>query len=428
MTCLVGVVDSLLNGSGLDSCQETALFLNGEEQLPAFLGDGHSQLFHEVAAAADIHDLVKVALLLEQQLLVACYTLCEIRRNLVGSVKRSNHHRVNACESGTHGLGLRAEHIHIAVEHRLVVGRGSCVDAHLAGALALGVILLNNLSPEHTGCAELGNLHEVVAADAHVELDFLGGEVNGNAGLHHLVEVFLTPGEGVAQLLIDVGTAVAEQVAVNHHATQVGEVLQLLYQLRHVGQQHSGVLALHQHTLDGVETDAADNLGLVVALLLVVGHNQISQLQHVTLAGAEAHLHAVAADAAQQRLDELCVQVFSVETEAERVNTLVQDVESLCVGFLRVCDNDVLANIPDIVVFFVAADEGKLAREGVHCGQLVHVFLQIKRLHGESLRGSPHHFLLVVSALEVNLNLVTPFLTCRGGEVREELFFIFCHN
>ena len=288
--------------------------------------------------------------------------------------------------------------------------------------------MLHDLCPEHTCCTELGNLHEVVATDAHVELNLLGCEVNGNASLHHFIEVFLTPGEGVAQFLIDVGAAVVEQVAVHHHATQVGEVLQLLHELRHVGQEHRGILTLHQHSLNGVEADAADNLLAVVALLVVVSDKDVGQFEHVALAGAEAHLDDVAANAVKQRLDELGAHLVTGNAETEGVDAFVEDVQRLGVGFLGICDNDVLANVPLIVVLLVAAHEGELARKGVDGGQLVHVFLQIERLHGETFVGSPNHFLLVVSALEIDLNLVAPFLAGGGGEVREEFFFTICHS
>ena len=100
-----------------------------------------------------------------------------------------------------------------------------------------------------------------------------------------------------------------------------------------------------------------------------------------------------------------------MEAETDGVDAFVQDIQRLSVGFLGVGNNDVLANIPYVVVLLVAANEGELARKGVDGGQLVHVFLQVERLHGETFVGSPDHFLLVVSALEVYLNLVAPFLT-----------------
>ena len=103
-----------------------------------------------------------MTLLLEQELLVACDTLREIRRLLVGSVEWAHHDRVNTGEGGTHGLCLRAEQVDIAVEHSHIIERGGGIHAHLACTIALGLILLNNLCPEQTGSTELGNLHEVV--------------------------------------------------------------------------------------------------------------------------------------------------------------------------------------------------------------------------------------------------------------------------
>ena len=214
----------------------------------------------------------------------------------------------------------------------------------------------------------------------------------------------------------------------NHHATEVGEVLELLHELGHVGQEHRRVLTLHEHTLDGVETDAADNLFLVVALLRVVGYHDVGQLQYVTLTGAEAHLDAVAADAIEESLYERCAHLVARDAEAEGVDALVQDVQCLGVSLLGIVSLDVLTDVPLVVVLLVATDEGEFAGQRIDGSQLVHVLLQIERLHGETFVGSPHHFLLVVSALEVNLNLVAPFLAGRGGEVREEFFFTICHS
>ena len=77
--------------------------------------------------------------------------------------------------------------------------------------MALGLVGLDYLGPQHTCSAELGNLHEVVGADTHVELDFLGYLVGGNAGLGEGTHVFVTPSQCVTQLLI------AECAAVSKH-------------------------------------------------------------------------------------------------------------------------------------------------------------------------------------------------------------------
>ena len=151
----------------------------------------------------------------------------------------------------------------------------------------------------------------------------------------------------------------------HHHAAQLGIVLQLLHQLRHVGQHHCRVLALHQHTLDGVEAQAAYNLLLVVAHLVDVGHQQVGQLHSVAQAGAIAHLHAVQTDVLEQRFDKLGAQLSMTQLEADAVDALHQDVEGLLVSLRRVCHYDVLTNIPLVVVFLVATHEGEFARQRV---------------------------------------------------------------
>ena len=43
-------------------------------------------------------------------------------------------------------------------------------DEQLVGAVALGLVLLHDLAPQQACGANLGNLHEIGAADAHAQL------------------------------------------------------------------------------------------------------------------------------------------------------------------------------------------------------------------------------------------------------------------
>ena len=150
---------------------------------------------------------------------------------------------------------------------------------HLAGAVAFRLVLLHNLGPQHTGGTELGNLHEVVLAHAHVELDVLGCEGRLYAHLHHLVQVFVAPGQSVSQLLVDVGTAVVQCDAVHSHAPEVRVLLQCVDQLGSEGENGSCVLAFYEDFLNRVPVDAAAHLLLVVTLLLEISNEQLGQLK-----------------------------------------------------------------------------------------------------------------------------------------------------
>ena len=151
----------------------------------------------------------------------------------------------------------------------------------------------------------------------------------------------------------------------NHHATQVGIVLERLDEFWHHLQQRCGVLALLEHVVDGVKTYTAHNLLLVVALLLEIGHQQLSQLKGMFRTGAVTYLHDVKADILQQHLDKLSTHLVAAKAEAQRVNTLVQDVECLLVCFYWVIHLDVLADVPFVRVLLVATNKREFTWQSV---------------------------------------------------------------
>ncbi len=66
---------------------KSALLLNFEEELPRFAGDGHGEGLHIVAAAGRIDHFVEMALLFEEELLVAGNALGKFVGALVGGVE-----------------------------------------------------------------------------------------------------------------------------------------------------------------------------------------------------------------------------------------------------------------------------------------------------------------------------------------------------
>ena len=368
-----------------------------------------------------------MALFLQQQLLVASDALGELRGLLVRNVERSDDDAIDVSDSCRHGLGLCAQHVDIAVEEGEVVSAGGSADVHLGSLLVVGV-LLDDLSPQHASGTELGNLHEVDAADAEVELDATGSFFCRHAGFDEFIEILASPSQGVAKLLIDVSAAVVQEVGVDVDAAELRQLGESSDECGSELQGRRCVLALLEHLRDGIEVNAALELSEVVALLGEVSDESLGQLNAVALAGAEVQFNAVGADAVEQGCKILLVALVGRHVETEAVDALVQDVESLGVSSLGIDLFDVLTDKPLVVVLLVASDVRELARQGIHRCQLIDILLTIKRLHGETFVGSPYHFLLVVSALEVYLNLVAPFLAGRGGEVREEFFFTICHS
>ena len=426
----VGVVDGLLHGAGLGCGEESAFLFHREEQLPSFFSQRAGEFLHKIGTAGHVHDFVEVAFFLQQELLVAGDALSKVGRGLVGCVERGHHDRVHARQGGTHGFRLAAEHVDVAVEHRHIISSSGGIDLHLASTVAelvlacvLAVlarayrfVLLDDVGPQHAGCAELGDFHEVNAADAEIELDFLGGQRSRDAGFHHLREILVAPCQRVAQFLVGVSTRVAERVGIHRDATELRERCQHLYQFGQLSEERRGVLALGENLLHGVEADAARERFRVVALLVEISGQQLGQFQCVSLAGAEVQFHCVGLDAFEQGGDEVRAELLAGHFEAQRSDAFVQQVECLGVGLAGICRINVLAHVPAVVVFLVASQVGKLAGQGVGLRHAFEIFAAVKRFHVEPFVGPPHHFLLIVRSLQIHLDFVHPFLAGKSSK------------
>ena len=304
------------------------------------------QLLYVVRTRRRVYDLVEVALFFQKQLLVAGYTLRELGRFLVYGVERGNHDGVNTSQSGAHRLRLCTQQVDIAVKHCLVIGCCGGIDNHLARAVALRLILLHDFGPQQTCRTELGNLHEIVFRYTHVEFDAPCRQIHVYSRLYELMQVFITPGQCISQLLHDVCTRVVQSLRVHHDTTHVGIIFQLLHEYGSRGKQRCGVLASDHHLLDRVEAYSTDDLLLVVAFFLEICSENVGQFEHMTLTSAEADFHDVATDSVEKGLYKLRVYLVAVKPETERVDTSVKDVESLGIGFCRIVGDDVLAHIP----------------------------------------------------------------------------------
>ena len=144
----------------------------------------------------------------------------------------------------------------------------------------------------------------------------------------------------------------------------------------------------------------------------------------MALTGLEVQFHDFEVDAVEERFDGFLADHVARDMETDRVNTLVQDVESLCVGSLRIIHFDVLAHKPQVVVFLVATNEREFAWQRVNRFQALQVFATIEGLHVEAFVGSPNQLLLEVRTFQIDLDFIEPFLTSRRNELREQFFSI----
>ena len=170
---------------------------------------------------------------------------------------------------------------------------------HLASAVALGFVLLHNLSPEHTGGTELGDFHEVVLAHAHIELDALGSLSGIHASLGQDVQIFGTPCECITKFLIDVSTSIVQRYSVDIDALVAWQFNQRFNERLGAFEHGRHILALAEHLADGVEVDAALQLCQWVVLSLEVLHQDLCQFHAMTLASLEVQLHILRQDAVE---------------------------------------------------------------------------------------------------------------------------------
>ena len=428
--CSIGValvvrsVDGFGDATLQRLCQESASLLHSEEQLPSLLGNGVCQMLYGIRTTGDVDQLVEVCLLLQQQLLVAGNTLGKVRRYLVRLIKRGDDDGIDIGNGCRHRLCLRAQQIDIAVEQRLVVLRSIGTHVHLASAVALWLILLHYLGPQQTGSTELGYLHEIVFRHTHIELHALGSLSRFHAGLGEDIQVLSTPGQSIAQLLVDVGTGI-----VQHHAVDVDTLVtrQLGKSIdKRLGklQNSRHILAFAHDFADRIEVDATLQLSKRVVLLLEVSHQYLGQLDTMALAGGEVQLYILRQYAIEQRCNELCVDIFAGNSEAQRVDTLVQDVQRLGVGSLGISSIDVLTHKPQVVVFLVSTYERKFAWQRIDSLQVLQVLTAIERLYVKAFIGSPYQAFLEVCPFEVYFNFVKPLLGGWRSKLSKEFLFV----
>ena len=256
VTLSSGLIDLALDFTGGEESGETAIILDLVEEFPSLSGDRSGKIFDIIRTAGGVNDLIEVRLLAEEHLLISSDTFAELIRALVAAVEGKSFDRIDTCESGAHSFGHRAEEVDMRIEESLVELAGNSVNMHLASAHALGVVSLNDLRPEHTSGAELGELHEIIGRDAHIELDAAAHFNGGDTGFGHHGHPLSAPSEGITEFLSDISSGIVEHKAIYGEAA---EIIDILYDFEEFLTDFSGILgeldAMAEESLEGVIID-----------------------------------------------------------------------------------------------------------------------------------------------------------------------------
>ena len=148
----------------------------------------------------------------------------------------------------------------------------------------------------------------------------------------------------------------------------------------------------------------------------------------MTLAGVEIHLHDITENAVKQLLDEISTYRITWDCKRKGVDTLVQNVESLCIGSLGIRSVDFLTYIPQIIVFLVSTNEWEFVWHGIRSLQFLYVLTAVERLHTKAFICLPYQAFLEIRTLEVNLDFVKPLLGGRCRKLGKEFLFVISHN
>ena len=423
---LGGLLHLVLHISFAEGLAVAAHLLNLHEVLPGAFGNLVGEVLDIVAAGGRVSNLVKVALLFQQQLLVAGNAVAEVVGLLVGVVEGQHRDAVGTGDAGRHGLGGRTQHVDVGVVERLVPFAGGGVDEELVGAVAFGFVLFHDFAPQQAGGTDFCHLHEVGAADAEVHQDIAGGTLHLASALAQACHQLVGGGKAEAKFLHDVRACVVKQVAVDGQHAELGQVLGGVVDelFRHVEVTlFSAVeLAVFQCVAEHVEIAGTFQLLGVNALALGIFNIEFQGLE-IILRAHEVDAYSTDIDAVEQCRHFVDIVDFA-HAESQRGGAAAHGVESHTVGFHGVFHMDVLTHVPHVVARMFAACVGYLTGITVKVFKSLEVLGAVVGLHLEAFNGAPHEFLLVVGPLEVFVDDFLPFL-CRNGWEFVEQFVVF---
>ena len=129
------------------------------------------------------------------------------------------------------------------------------MNPHLA-ALLSGSVCFDYFSPEHTSCTEFGQLHEVVAGDAHIEFDSACGFADRDFCFCKDGQPFGAPCKSITEFLGYVGSGIIEHVGINSKAAKI---LYIFYYIVEIDGDFLDIFwefkSSFEQTLEGVEVD-----------------------------------------------------------------------------------------------------------------------------------------------------------------------------
>ena len=187
-------------------------------------------------------------------------------------------------------------------------------------------------------------------------------------------------------------------------------------------------MSLNHYLLNRIPVDRTNNLLLIISLLFEICYKNLGKFYGMTLAGVEINLYNITENTIKQLLDEISTYRITRDCKRKGVDTLVQDVKSLCVGSLGIRSVNLLTHIPQIVVFLVTTNEWEFVWHGIRSLQFLYILTAVERLHTKAFICLPYQAFLKVCTLEVNLDLVKPLLGGRRRKLGKEFLFVISHN
>ena len=169
----------------------------------------------------------------------------------------------------------------------------------------LRVELLDDLGPQHTCGAHLGDLHEVIHADGPEERQTWCEGVDRHAGVDTCAEVLQTVGQRVGQLDVGRGACLLHVVTRNRDRVELGHVLRGVLEdvgddaHRELGRVDIGVA--HHELLEDIVLDRTRELVERAALLQTRDDVEGQDGQHGAVHG-HRHRHAVEGNAVEEHL------------------------------------------------------------------------------------------------------------------------------
>ena len=269
------------------------------------MGDLVGERLHVVGACPRVDLAADIGFLLDVDLRITGDTCREVGRQGDGLVQSVGVQRLGVSQGGAHGLDGGTCHVVERILLRKRPARGLRVGAQRQRLGVLGLELLDDLGPQHTCRAHLGDLHEVVHADCPEERQAGGEGVHRHACVDTCAQVLQSVGQRVGQLDVGRGACLLHVVPRDRDRVELGHVLRGVLEdvgndaHRELGGINIGVT--HHELLEDVVLDRTGQL-VERATLLQTRHDvECQDGQHGAVHG-HRHRHLVERNAVEQYL------------------------------------------------------------------------------------------------------------------------------